>query len=97
MKPKTESARSQACLSHHAAEWTAARATYGQTTRLAHEDKVATLRSNLRGCSNGFEIPCWNGQVVRVAFALDYCDREVISQWPPLAVLPVKWCVRIIQ
>jgi hypothetical protein len=32
-----------------------------------------------------------------VAFALNYCDREVISQWPPLAVLPVKWCVRIIQ
>jgi len=32
MKPKTESARSQACLSHHVPEWTAARATYGQTT-----------------------------------------------------------------
>ena len=32
MKPKTESARSQACLSHYVPEWTAARATYGQTT-----------------------------------------------------------------
>jgi transposase InsO family protein len=45
----------------------------------AHEGKVVTLRSNLRWCSDGFEIACWNGQVVRVAFALDCCDREVIS------------------
>ncbi len=44
-----------------------------------HEGKVITLRSNLRWCSDGFEISCWNGQVVRVAFALDCCDREVIS------------------
>jgi transposase InsO family protein len=33
----------------------------------------------LRWCSDGFDISCWNGQVVRVAFALDCCDREVIS------------------
>jgi hypothetical protein len=97
MKPKTEAARSQACLSHHAQNRLLLVRHTGKRPRLAHEDKVATLRSNLRWCSNGFEIPCWNGQVVRVAFALDYCDREVISQWPPLAVLPVKWCVRIIQ
>ena len=44
-----------------------------------HEGKVITLRSNLRWCSDGFEISCWNGQVVRVAFALDCCDREIIS------------------
>jgi len=37
------------------------------------------LRSNLRGCSDGFEIPGWDGQAVGGAFALDYCDREVIS------------------
>ena len=47
--------------------------------QLAHEGKVVTLRSNLRWCSDGFEISCWNGQVVRVAFALDCCDREIIS------------------
>jgi len=51
----------------------------GKRPQLAHENKVATLRSNLRGCSDGFEIPGWDGQAVRVAFALDYCDREVIS------------------
>ena len=28
---------------------------------------------------DGFEIACWNSQVVRVAFALDCCDREVMA------------------
>ena len=51
----------------------------GKRSQLAHEGKVVTLRSNLRWCSDGFEISCWNGQVVRVAFALDCCDREIIS------------------
>ena len=51
----------------------------GKQSVLPHEGKVITLRSNSRWCSDGFEIPCWNGQVVRVAFALDCCDREVIS------------------
>lgn len=51
----------------------------GKRAQLAHEGKVITLRSNLRWCSDGFEIACWNGQVVRVAFALDCCDREIIS------------------
>jgi transposase InsO family protein len=32
--------------------------------------------------SDGFEIACWNGQVVRVVFALDCCDREIIVIWP---------------
>jgi transposase InsO family protein len=50
-----------------------------QRPLLPHEGKVITLRSNLRWCSDGFEIACWNGQVVRVAFALDCCDREIIS------------------
>ena len=45
----------------------------------SHEGKIVTLRSNLRWCSDGFEIACWNGQAVRVAFALDCCDREIIS------------------
>jgi transposase InsO family protein len=51
----------------------------GKRPPLLHEGKVVTLRSNLRWCSDGFEIACWNGQVVRVAFALDCCDREIIS------------------
>jgi transposase InsO family protein len=51
----------------------------GKQRMLPHEGKVITLRSNLRWCSDGFEMACWNGQVVRVAFSLHCCDREIIS------------------
>jgi putative transposase len=44
-----------------------------------HDGQVATLRSNIRWCSDGLEFTCWNGEVVRVAFALDCHDREVIG------------------
>jgi len=44
-----------------------------------HEGKVAVTESNRRWCSDGFELPCDNGERVRVAFALDCCDREVMS------------------
>jgi putative transposase len=40
---------------------------------------VSVDESNLRWCSDGFEIGCWNKEKVRVAFALDCCDREAIS------------------
>lgn len=63
----------------------------GKRPPLAHEGKVITLRSNLRWCRDGFEIPCWNGQVVRVAFALDCCDVKSSVMLPPPAALPAKW------
>ena len=44
-----------------------------------HDGRVVTLRSNVRWCSDGLEFTCWNGEVVRVAFALDCHDREVIG------------------
>lgn len=44
-----------------------------------HDGRIAVERSNLRWCSDGFEIPCDNGAKVRVAFALDCCDREAMS------------------
>lgn len=44
-----------------------------------HDGRVAVGRSNLRWCSDGFEIGCDNGEKVRVAFALDCCDREAIA------------------
>ena len=44
-----------------------------------HDGQVATLRSNIRWCSDALEFTCWNGEIVRVAFALDCHDREVIS------------------
>jgi transposase InsO family protein len=35
--------------------------------------------SNQRWASDGLEIPCWNGEVVRIAFAIDTHDREIIA------------------
>ena len=52
-----------------------------------HDGTIVTLKSDLRWCSDSFEIRCWNGERVQVAFALDCCDREVMS-WvaTPLAI-----------
>ena len=44
-----------------------------------HDGRVAVDCSNLRWCSDGFEIGCDDGEKVRVAFALDCCDREVLG------------------
>lgn len=44
-----------------------------------HDGRIAVDHSNLRWCSDGFELSCDNGEKVRVAFALDCCDREAIS------------------
>ena len=41
-----------------------------------HDGKIITLRSDLRYCSDIFEIHCWNGEEVHIAFSLDCCDRE---------------------
>ncbi len=45
----------------------------------AHEGSVIAPASNQRWSSDGLEIACWNGEVVRVAFAIDTCDREIIA------------------
>lgn len=44
-----------------------------------HDGKVIVMRSNLRWCSDGLEFACWNGEVVRMAFAIDAHDREIIA------------------
>ena len=44
-----------------------------------HDGKIAVERSNLRWCCDGFELACDNGEKVRVAFALDCCDREAMA------------------
>lgn len=43
--------------------------------------KAVLLRSKAipDGVPIFFEIPCWNGDVVRVGFSLDCCDREAMS------------------
>jgi transposase InsO family protein len=51
----------------------------GRRPKRAHEGRVVVIRSNIRWCSDAFELSCANGESVRVAFALDCCDREVIS------------------
>ena len=42
-----------------------------------HLGQVQVPTSNQRWCSDSFLIPCWSGEVVSVAFALDCHDREV--------------------
>src|SRR6516165_4064899 len=51
----------------------------GRRVPRAHDGTIMTSRSNERWCSDALEFTCWNGDVVRVAFALDSHDREVIS------------------
>ena len=45
----------------------------------AHTGDIITLASNMRWCSDIFEILCYNGQKVRTAFAMDCCDREIMG------------------
>ena len=56
----------------------------GRRTGRVHDGKVIVMRSNLRWCSDGFEITCWNGEIVRVAFIIDAHDREIIA-WHAVA------------
>jgi putative transposase len=44
-----------------------------------HDGKIVAIRPNLCWTSDGFEIDCWNGEVVRAAFALGTYDREVMA------------------
>ena len=44
-----------------------------------HDGRIAVAERNRRWCSDGFEVGCDNGERVRVAFALDCCDREAMS------------------
>ena len=45
----------------------------------SHDGRIAVSASNRRWCSDGFEIDCDNRERVRIAFALDCCDREAMS------------------
>jgi transposase InsO family protein len=42
---------------------------YTKRPDYAHDGVVVTIRSNLRWCSDSLEFTCWNGEVVRAAFA----------------------------
>ncbi len=58
--------------------WLLARHT-GKSTRTHEQRDRHPPRSNLRWCSDAFEIRCWSGERVQVAFSLDTCDREAMS------------------
>ena len=45
----------------------------------AHKGSVIALASDQRWSSDSLEIACWNGEAVRVVFAIDTCDREIIA------------------
>ena len=49
-----------------------------------HDGKVAVASSDLRWCSDGFEIKCDSGETVTATFAKDCCDREIMAwrAWP---------------
>jgi hypothetical protein len=48
----------------------------GRGRQRPHDGEVATAASNRRWAADVFEIPCWNGDAVRVAFAIDTHDRK---------------------
>ena len=44
-----------------------------------HLGQVQQPASNQRWCSDVFLVPCWSGEVLSVAFAIDCHDREVVA------------------
>jgi putative transposase len=49
-----------------------------QSSRV-HDGQVSVPMSNMRWCSDGFEIKCDSGQTVTATFAKDCCDREILA------------------
>jgi transposase InsO family protein len=44
-----------------------------------HDGAVVALRSNVRWCSDYCEIAGRDGSIVRLLFAIDACDREILG------------------
>ena len=44
-----------------------------------HLGQVQQPASNQRWCSDMFLVPCWSGEVLSVAFAIDCHDREILA------------------
>lgn len=53
----------------------------GRSPGRVHDGTVMTEAPNLRWCSDALEIRCWSGERVYMTFALDCCDREVLSHF----------------
>lgn len=63
----------------------------GRRTGRIHDGKVIVMRSNLRWCSDGFEIGCWNGDRIRIAFIINAHDREIIACMPSDPASAAAW------
>jgi transposase InsO family protein len=51
----------------------------GRQAGRIHDGVVVALTSNIRWCSDHFELTCRSGEIVRILFAIDAWDREVIA------------------
>ena len=51
----------------------------GRQSGRPREGKVAVAHSDVRWCSDGFEIKCDSGQTVTATFTKDCCDREILA------------------
>lgn len=51
----------------------------GRQIGRTQDGTVVALTSNIRWCSDHFELTCRNGEIVRILFAIDACDREIIA------------------
>lgn len=51
----------------------------GRREGRTHDGTIMVMRSNRRWCSDGLELTCWNGDIIRMAFIIDAFDREIIA------------------
>jgi putative transposase len=69
----------------------------GDGRRRKHDGVIITFKPDWRWCWDSFEIRCWSGERVHIAFVLDCCDREVtgfVAAPEPLCGEHVRdmWC-----
>ena len=67
-----------------------------------HDGQVSVPMSNMRWCSDGFEIKCDSGETVTATFAKDCCDREILAwrAWEgkqSLTAPPIKFVLDAIK
>ena len=55
-----------------------------------HDGKVMVMRSNLRWCSDGLEVTCWNGEVIRLALSTPLTERSSPGQRSQMRASPVR-------
>ena len=57
-----------------------------------HDGKVVVMRSNRRWCSERFNISCWNGDLVRLAFIIELTTaRSLLGMRSPTPVSAAAW------